>query len=553
MIIRCDWGESRMKYDIQGKERILDCLPIAVMTLRVNTDGEKITYVIEYANHIARKLCGSPDGVENFIGCDYMSTFKVGGKEIVSLYEDVAFQGGTREYNRFNSVLNMVLKVTVYHLETGLVGVSFEKMHGHIDELTGAHTLDGFKTHMKNMLKSNPDAEFVLWSCDIKNFKKFNESYGFKAGNRIIRTFVSTIKRDLKENEIIGRIEGDKVLILTEKDDIDVLYDRFDIVIRDVRELFDRAKNYEEFQVAVGIRFCKWDDNREDNVGYFIDCANFAKTEAKNNASCQFVIYDQGIEKKETREKEIRLHLSQAIADGEIRPWFQPQYNYATGEIIGAEVLCRWVHPTMGNIYPDEFIRVFEESGQIWELDCYMWECACSAARQWQDKGIRIPLSINLSRVDVFQEDLVEHFLELVKRHGIEKDMLHLEVTESAYVDQTEYVISVVRASSEAGFCVEMDDFGSAYSSLNMLKNMAVSVIKMDLRFIDDLETNVKAGKIVSAVINMAHSMEMHVIAEGVETSSQAEFLRNLNCDYMQGYYFAKPMPKDDFEKLIRE
>lgn len=240
-----------------------------------------------------------------------------------------------------------------------------------------------------------------------------------------------------------------------------------------------------------------------------------------------------------------------AMQSGEIRVWYQPQVEYKTGRISGAEALCRWNHTERGWIPPSEFIPVLEEAGLIYDLDCYVWEQVCKDLHRWNEAGKRIIASVNLSRADFSRkQDIPKLFCELIQKYKLSPDQLHIEITETAYVDNPEFLISTTKKFREYGFQVEMDDFGSGYSSLNMLKEVQVDRIKLDLHFLTEKGDPEKGRIIVQHMIQMTHALGMSLIAEGVEYEEQAKFLYESGCSEMQGYYYYKPMSAEEFERL---
>lgn len=238
-----------------------------------------------------------------------------------------------------------------------------------------------------------------------------------------------------------------------------------------------------------------------------------------------------------------------ALKDGQFVPYFQPQFNYETDAITGVEVLVRWVRPDGFIISPGSFVTEFERSGFIYEMDKYLWEKACYHLADWKAKGYAIPsISVNVSRYDLYHADMAEYLLGLVKKYGLDVRSIHLEVTESAYSADTSQFLSALRNLKQHGFVLEMDDFGSGYSSLCALKEMPVDVLKLDGDFLSEEDTFHRCGKIILAIVNMAHSIDLAVVAEGVETKEQADFLKSVGCRYMQGFLFSEPMPADLFE-----
>jgi EAL domain-containing protein (putative c-di-GMP-specific phosphodiesterase class I) len=240
-----------------------------------------------------------------------------------------------------------------------------------------------------------------------------------------------------------------------------------------------------------------------------------------------------------------------AIKSGDIRVWYQPQVDYGKGQIIGAEALCRWDHTKLGWLYPFDFISTLEEAGLIFDLDRFVWETVCKDLHRWNESGIRRSVSVNVSRDDIRGDyDIADHFHRLIQTYDLTPDQLHIEITETAYVENSETLIRATERLRSMGFQVEMDDFGSGYSSLHMLKEVPVDRIKLDLHFLTSSGDSEKSQTIVSCMIQMVHLLGMKMIAEGVETAEQAEFLKEKGCSEMQGYYFYKPMEVEEFEKL---
>ncbi len=240
----------------------------------------------------------------------------------------------------------------------------------------------------------------------------------------------------------------------------------------------------------------------------------------------------------------------QALREGQFSPFFQPQFNYITGAITGIEALARWVKPDGTIVAPIEFIPYFEENGQIYDLDKCIWEKTCIQLAKWMSRGYSIPsISVNVSRHDLYHEELADELCGLLDQHGLKVTSLHLEVTESAYMEDTDQFLSALENLKNHGFIIEMDDFGKGYSSLCALKDMPVDVLKLDGDFLSIDDSSSRCGKIITAVVNMAHSIDMPVIAEGVETKEEADFLKTVGCRFMQGYLFSKPLSADVLEE----
>lgn len=281
--------------------------------------------------------------------------------------------------------------------------------------------------------------------------------------------------------------------------------------------------------------------------------AQLALQSVKGDMSTPIAYYTRGLLQSTKEEQEMLREFDGAIQNKEFEVWFQPQINYANGSLVGAEALVRWRHPKKGLITPLQFIPLFEQSKQITKLDTYVWEETCRYIKHLNDAGIGLPVAVNVSRIDISRCDVESILTGLVNKYEISKKQLRIEITESAYMKDTAKLTEAVEKLKNAGFVIEMDDFGSGYSSLTVLKNLDIDVLKIDLDIVREIGgENVKSNNILKAVAGMTHSLDIAIIAEGVETKTQADYLEAIGCSNMQGYYFGKPMPADEFEKMIK-
>lgn len=434
--------------------------------------------------------------------------------------------------------LNSVLTERNYELE-------------YIDALTGCENYSGFCKKAEHLLHAYPNCRYALWYSDIKNFKFVNDVFGYHAGDELLRYWCGRIWALLKENEALGRISADRIVVLVDMDGgID---DDVRSVTSDLGRYFEKENTSFNIEVCSGVYMVKPGDVGKLSIDKMLDQARIAQRSIKRKNGGGVAFFDEGEWENQWRSMMICNHFDAALRDGEIRIWLQPQYDCMSKTMIGAEVLCRWVHKELGNISPGEFIPLLESSGQVYKLDYYVWEQACALMRKWCDDADRAPvsLSVNISRADLKEPDLCSAIKGLVDKYSLPSEMLRLEITESAYMDEPDQLVSKIEKLRSMGFVVEMDDFGSGYSSLNMLKEVPVDVLKMDCRFLGGNDKESKGGIILSSILQMAHKLEMPVICEGVETIEQANFMKSLGCKLMQGYYFARPMPVDRFEDLF--
>ena len=266
------------------------------------------------------------------------------------------------------------------------------------------------------------------------------------------------------------------------------------------------------------------------------------------------MVYDEEVRLHDELSQHLRNDLSRALDQHELEVYYQPKYNIQVEppKLASAEALVRWKHQRLGTISPDDFIPLFEQSGQISDVDRYVWNEAARQISVWRDAyGIELPVSVNLSRVDVFEPNLIETLEEIIERNGLSRKDLQLEVTESAYTENAEQLIRVISELREKGYEIEMDDFGSGYSSLNMLSSLPLDVLKMDIGFIQNIEHSERDFHLVELILDIARYLKVPVVAEGVETGNQLKLLKDAGCDIVQGYYFSRPLPAKEFEKKI--
>ncbi len=445
-------------------------------------------------------------------------------------------------------IIIVMLKFRTYRFEQE------EKMRRMIDHdpLTGVLSLTGFRKRVEELLRAHPDTPYVLSYNNIKNFKYINESLGMKAGNEFLRFWADiSVKNISDELDTFGRIEADHFAVLRHLEGDDQLPKDNEIFFEPIRNYFiDRGKEI-RIQICTGVYALTPEDHLQPNVDQMLDYARVAEKRLRNNHKEGIEFYNSEQWKTGKLFAEVTGRLNTALQTGEIQVWYQPQINYETGKIIGAEALCRWDHAERGWIPPCEFIPALEDAGLVYDLDCFVWERVCSDLHRWNERGERRIASVNLSRADLTKDlNVPEHFRDLIKRYDLSPDQLHIEITETAYVENPELLISTTQRFREYGFQVEMDDFGSGYSSLNMLKEVQVDRIKLDLHFLTETGDPDKGRIIIRHIIRMAVSLGMKLIAEGVEKEDQALFLHELGCSEMQGFYYYKPISSEDFEKL---
>lgn len=414
------------------------------------------------------------------------------------------------------------------------------------DRLTGLCSKEFFYQRVREVLRQNPALEYDIVCSDIENFKLINDVFGIPAGDRLLRDIAALYRTAVGNVGICGRLNADQFACLLER--------RTDYS----DEMFVRMSG--ELNALANARriVMKWGiypvEDRGVPVEQMCDRALLAARSIKGQYGKHFAAYDDQLRGRLLREQAIIDNMESALAQGQFQAYLQPKYRIRDSRLAGAEALVRWAHPEWGLQSPAEFIPLFERNGFISKLDRFVWEQSCSLLRGWDAAGLpAIPISVNVSRADIYQADIADVLLETVRRYGLAPGRLHLEITESAYTEDPSQIIETVARLRALGFVIEMDDFGSGYSSLNMLNRLPIDVLKLDMRFIQSETAKPVDQGILRFIMDLARWMELHVVAEGVETREQLERLREIDCDYVQGYYFVRPVPREEFETLLRE
>ncbi|MDE6949331.1 MAG: EAL domain-containing protein [Lachnospiraceae bacterium] len=416
------------------------------------------------------------------------------------------------------------------------------------DTLTGIYIQNMFVHQTKKMLKENPDIEFMLLHFDIYQFQVYNSVFGRREGDKLI-CHIADMLRELEKHikpVTYCRIEADVFGICMPRKDgefIQRLMDEFQKDLKAYQRDYNILSNLGVFYI----------EDREASVPAMIDHAKLASKECKGSYIQNYYIYTEQMGKSIEEAQAIVNDMEQAMKEEQFVLYLQPKYSLADYRLKGAEVLIRWVTPDKGMVSPGKFIPVFEKNGLIMKLDYYVWEQSCRLIRSWLDRGIKpFPVSVNISRVSMYNPRMVEEIHELTLKYDVPAELFQLELTESAYTDNPEAIKRAMRQLQEYGHTILMDDFGSGYSSLNTLKDISVDVLKLDMKFMaaSGSENQKRSESIVANVIRLAKDLDLPVIAEGVEEKEQVEFLSSVGCEYVQGYYFAKPMPVKEYETL---
>lgn len=430
-----------------------------------------------------------------------------------------------------------------------LISVREVDRQGHFDPLTGLLNRNGLISWIKEQTSSKKDSldGALMVYFDIQRFKAVNDIYGSETGNQLLILISEVIESEVGSDGIGCRFDSD----------------RFAFVVKDYggnKEAFMEGfmKKLEKIDLSFQVNY---------NAGVFeitdgtikaetmIDCAILAQSQIKGSYSRLFAFYNEHLRQELLTEQEISSMMKQGIAEKQFQVYYQPQFDHTNGRIVGAEALIRWIHPVKGIISPGLFIPVFEKNGFITQLDLYVFEEVCLFVRKCLDENKKVvPISTNLTRYDIFSSDFVKKLDKIRKKYDIPTELVRVEITESAAIGNSKGINDAIRELHDYGFIVEMDDFGSGYSSLNILKEINFDIIKLDMMFLrTDESTEGKAGIILSSIVRMVNWLGLPIIAEGVETVRQADFLNSIGCNHIQGFLYSKPLPEKEFCELLQE
>ncbi|MDD6492086.1 MAG: GGDEF domain-containing phosphodiesterase, partial [Firmicutes bacterium] len=387
------------------------------------------------------------------------------------------------------------------------------------------------------IIHSHPEMKFAVVQFDVAKFKMILADYGEKTASDMLNFFVATLKILCNNYQVYSRLSADVFMIITPYTDEKSLYD--------LVELLDKhllGYNGIQYRIVYGICYI---GDLSGGLRQYGDAAAMARQSIKNNALQKVAFFQNDLKKNISTDKFIEDNMKKALENGEFVMYLQPKCNIPDGKVLGAEALVRWIMPGHGIVPPNEFVPVFEKNGFIVKMDEYIWEEACKLIRKWMDSGITpLPISINVSRRHLSDTSFIDVLEQLVARYQIPREYLEIEITET--VGESGIAESMTRLK-ECGFTLLMDDFGSGYSSLNTLKDTQFDVIKIDRSFLNDFISSGRGKKIVEHTIGMAKDIGLGMVAEGVETREQADFLQNCGCTTAQGFYYAKPMPAEEF------
>ena len=414
----------------------------------------------------------------------------------------------------------------------------------HIDELTGLHNLTGILEHLQGHDQYSASDSTVIIYINVMNFKVFNQKYGFAGGNDFLRGMAHELK-NLFPDELVARTSGDQFIVLGNSIEKEELLEKLE-------EFREAVHNYEKglkMKIKAGIYCAKGDE--EDPV-IMVDRAKMACDDIIRVYDRDNNLYTEELDKRNELRQYVIDNFENAFKQRYFQVYYQKEIRAITRKVCGYEALARWLDPKYGIISPAVFIEVLESVHLIHRLDIYMIDQVCSDLRDDIDSGYVVePISVNLSRLDFELCDIMSEIDKCRAKYDIPKELLHIEVTESAIAAGADFLGKHIKKFRDAGYEVWMDDFGAGYSSFNNLKDYDFDVVKIDMGFLREFETNQKSRIILASIVNMAKELGIHTLAEGVETEEQYEFLLKIGCEKMQGYLFGKPKPVSEFVRSV--
>ncbi len=412
------------------------------------------------------------------------------------------------------------------------------------DKLTGLWNRDYFFEMVQKVLFDNPDTPFLMIATDISQFKLFNEILGIRAGNELLLKIAESFRKNRRANWVFSRFTADRFALLIPKEDyIEKQFVRF---CDGVVESSNYSLQIHYYLGVYEVTKARMDPEQMYNRAYL------ALESIKGDMQQKVAYYDEKIRARRMAERLTIDELEHALKDEEFVIYIQPQVDSRNNKVIGGETLVRWLSPKRGLVPPSEFVPIFEKNGMITKMDFHVWELACRQLALWKKQGHpERSLSINISAKNFYLADLYERITGLIEKYEIEPRRLKLEITETAFVLDIKKQMALVKRLQERGFLVEMDDFGSGFSSLNSLKDICIDVLKLDMNFFEKTENPDRSKKIIASMVSLANKLHTPVIAEGVEIKEQIDYLSSVGCYIVQGYYFSKPMSVEEYERFM--
>jgi diguanylate cyclase (GGDEF)-like protein len=493
----------------------------------------------------------SDNDVNGYLG--YSAVSKNSDWRIVSYLGEDKFLSyinnvSTESFKMIIYIVLLILFATLYFLRSEIIKKRELQRISSIDNLTKIGNLLKFLTETKKILNKHNSDEYIMVVFDIKKFKYINHNYGYNYGDYLLKVIARAINKRFDKGETCARINGDSFMILAKNHkNFSVELNEFlmDTIYKSNSKGKDIILNFN-----YGFYIIK---NKKEPISEMIDKANLAWKHVKITNKIDTYYYDENLMKYLMEEEELEKNMKDALINGEFKVYLQAMINLENNKLCGAEALVRWISPEMGFLPPDRFISLFEKNGFIVDMDFYVLEVICKKLNMLTEIGINdFVFSVNQSRETISDPDYIKNLVNLVKKYNISPRLIELEVTENIFIDSYEKILKILHQVRELGFNISMDDFGSGYSSLNLLKEMPISILKIDRLFLNETSNSSRGKLIIKSVIELAKNLQINVVCEGVETKENEAFLKSVSCEMAQGYLYGKPIPMEEFNQLIR-
>lgn len=416
------------------------------------------------------------------------------------------------------------------------------------DKLTGLYTIDYFFEYLKQIIPLDMGSDRDAIVIDIEHFRLINEIYGRGVGDQILSQIGNYLQQTLATlNAIACRAGADVFYVYC------IHQEDYGDLQEALQSMLAKVAKVNNIRIRIGV--WQYVERNLDPESWF-DRAKNACDRIGGNFTNSIAFYNSGLHSKHLREERLIRDIYDAIEHKDLKVYYQPKYAIQGDKphLRSAEALIRWIHPSLGFINPGDFIPLFESNGLIQMVDNYVWNEAAAQIRRWKDEfDFTVPVSVNVSRIDIYDPNLENKFCNILEQNKLTPNEYMIEITESAYSDNAQGLIDVLSSMRSKGFHIEMDDFGTGYSSLGMLTELPIDILKIDMSFVRNMEKHEKNKRMVELIIDIAKFLKVPCVAEGVETESQLQTLKRMGCDVIQGYYFSKPVPPEEFVKFIEK
>ncbi|HBF4286010.1 bifunctional diguanylate cyclase/phosphodiesterase [Clostridioides difficile] len=469
---------------------------------------------------------------------------------IFSIPETVVFSNSEQIINRaIYAVLFIVLIFIAIIFYINYIKKSNEKeilSLAYEDKVTYIGNQNKFYRECSKYLLDKPSLNYIIVYFDINNFKMINDTFGYEFGDNLLITIATALKEELTEGEVYARLSSDYFAIFCDyKNGRNKIIRKLDSIRNNIESNLSIVF---EISLCVGIYFV---EEGEVDIQKAVNKANMARSVAKGK-NINYAIYNEDVRNKLSEESMILDDIKIALVKNQFEVYYQPKFSLVNGEMIGSEALIRWNHPEHGFISPAVFIPIAEKSKLILKIGRFVFERVCTDLSEWKKQGKKIvPVSVNLSRVELYQPDIVKFINKTIQMYNLSSDLIEIEITETVAINELNILKNILNELRKYGFSISMDDFGTGYSSISCLRDMPIDILKLDKSFLDGIEHDERSRNIAKSIVSLAKSLDLVVIIEGVESKEQAELMKQFGCDLVQGFYFARPMPAKNFLDLL--